>query len=26
MPDHLEDLEHKYSELKSRLELVRSYL
>jgi len=26
MPEHIEDLEQQYGELKTRIELVRSYL
>jgi len=26
MPEHIEDLQHRYDELKKRMQLVRSYL
>jgi hypothetical protein len=26
MPEHIEDIQHRYAELKKRMELVRSYL
>ena len=26
MPEHIEDIQHRYDELKKRMELVRSYL
>jgi len=26
MPEHIEDIQHRYADLKKRVELVRSYL